>query len=66
MDISNQVGQISSSPGLGQTAQIFAQNQAKASVANTVLPLLAAAAEQSNATRAINPAHLGQNVDIRT
>jgi cellobiose-specific phosphotransferase system component IIA len=64
MDLVSQAAQVSSQPGVAQSAQIFALNQAKKSSAESVLPLLNSAVQSANEIHASNPDHLGQNVDV--
>ncbi|BEV70751.1 MULTISPECIES: putative motility protein [unclassified Paludibacterium] len=67
MNIASQVSNIGSdSSGVGQAAQISVLNKAKNIDASTVLPLLDSAVQSSQQIQAttVNPAHLGQNVDV--
>ena len=65
MNIDSQAAQVSSQPGIAQTAQVFALNKAKSAEANAVLPLLDSAVQSAAQIRASNPSNLGQNVDVR-
>lgn len=68
MNIASQVANIGSDgSGLAQAVQISVLNKAKSADANAVLPLLNSAVQQSQQIQATasNPAHLGQNIDVR-
>lgn len=65
MNIDGQLSQVSSQPGLAQSAQITVLNKAKSMAANSVLPLLDSAVQSAGQIRASNPANLGQNIDVR-
>lgn len=65
MNIDGQLSQVSSQPGLAQSAQITVLNKAKSMAANSVLPLLDSAVQSADQIRASNPANLGQNIDVR-
>ncbi|MBV8046559.1 MAG: hypothetical protein JO171_05375 [Paludibacterium sp.] len=68
MNIASQVANIGSDgSGVSQAIQVSVLNKAKSADAAAVLPLLNSAVQESQQIQstASNPAHLGQNVDVR-
>ncbi|TDR81997.1 hypothetical protein [Paludibacterium purpuratum] len=67
MNIASQVANVGSDGGMAQAVQVNVLNKAKNADAAAVLPLLNSAVQESQQIQATasNPAHLGQNVDVR-